>query len=234
MFARVVTAALFAGCIAGLVGGLLQLFFVQPVLLHAELFESGQLVHFSTDMPANAHHSHHGYVTFNMVRDLLSLGFSMAIYVGYALIMVALMAFRIENDQMISLRQGLVWGIAGFITVQFAPGFGLPPEVPGAASASLEARQIWWLATVLATAIAIWLIAFGKTPAVFGFAIIILIAPHVIGAPEPDMLRGPVPPEISSQFAARAFGVGMASWAVLGLFSSYFLAISAKEDSLQD
>jgi hypothetical protein len=41
---------------------------------------------------------------------------------------------------------------------------------------------------------------------------------------------GPVPPEIASHFAARAFGVGMASWAVLGLFSSYFLAIHATDD----
>ena len=49
MFSRIVTAGLFSGCIAGLLGGLLQLYFVQPVLLHAELYETGQLIHFGSD-----------------------------------------------------------------------------------------------------------------------------------------------------------------------------------------
>jgi cobalt transporter subunit CbtA len=227
MFSRVVTAALFSGCIAGLLGGLLQLYFVQPVLLHAELYESGQLTHFGSDPMV---YNHEGHRDFDIMRDLLSLGFSMAIYVGYGLIMVALMAFRIESDQMVSIRQGLVWCLAGFISVHLAPGFGLPPEVPGVASASLEAREIWWGGTVLASTLAFWIIAFGRTPISFGLAIILLLAPHVIGAPEPDILRGPVPPEIASHFAARAFGVGITSWALLGLFSSYFLALSASEN----
>ena len=227
MFSRVVTTALFAGCIAGLLGGLLQLYFVQPVLLHAELYESGTITHFGGDPVA---HASHGDSELDLTRDLLSLGFSMAIYVGYGLILAALMALRQESNQTISIRQGLIWGLAGFIAVHFAPGFGLPPEVPGVASASLESRQIWWGATVLATIIAFWLIAFSKAPIAFGLAVVLLLAPHVIGAPEPDMLIGPVPPEIASHFAARAFGVGMASWAVLGLFSSYFLATHAADD----
>ncbi|MAJ35875.1 MAG: cobalt transporter [Candidatus Puniceispirillum sp. TMED52] len=228
MFTRVVISALFAGCLAGLIGGVLQLFFVQPVLLHAELYESGQLTHFGSSSAADTHHTDS---TFDLTRDLLSLGFSMAIYVGYGLIMTALMAFRLDNDDTInpsaiSPHQGIIWGLAGFIAVQFAPGFGLPPEVPGVASASLEARQIWWLATVVATAFGIWLIAFGRTPVVFGLAILLILAPHVIGAPEPQILQGPVPPEIASHFAARALGVGMAAWVILGLCSSYFLAQS--------
>lgn len=230
MFSRVVTTALFAGCIAGLLGGLLQLYFVQPVLLHAELYESGTITHFGSDPMAHGSHGSHGDSELDLTRDLLSLGFSMAIYVGYGLILSALMALRLESDQTVSIRQGLVWGLAGFIAVHFAPGFSLPPEVPGVASASLESRQIWWGATVLATVIALWLIAFSRAPIAFGLAVVLLLAPHVIGAPEPDMLMGPVPPEIASHFAARAFGVGMASWAVLGLFSSYFLAIHATDD----
>lgn len=226
MFTRVVISALFAGCIAGLAGGLLQLFFVQPVLLHAELYETGQLTHFGSSSSADTHHTDN---TFDLTRDLLSLGFSMAIYVGYGLIITALMAFRLDNDDTISLRiishrQGMIWGLAGFIAVQFAPSFGLPPEVPGVASTSLEARQIWWLATVLATAFGIWLIAFGRTPIVFALAILLILAPHVIGAPEPQILQGPVPPEIASHFASRALGVGMAAWIILGLCCSYFLA----------
>ena len=231
MFSRVVTTALFAGCIAGLLGGLLQLYFVQPVLLHAELYESDTITHFGSDSMAHGSYGSHGDSELDLTRDLLSLGFSMAIYVGYGLILSALMALRLESDQTVSIRQGLVWGLAGFIAVHFAPSFGLPPEVPGVASASLESRQIWWGATVLATVIALWLIAFSKAPIAYGLAVVLLLAPHVIGAPEPDMLRGPVPPEIASHFAARALGVGMATWAVLGLFSSYFLELYRTEDT---
>ena len=99
MFTRVVISALFAGCLAGLIGGVLQLFFVQPVLLHAELYESGQLTHFGSSSAADTHHTDS---TFDLTRDLLSLGFSMAIYVGYGLIMTALMAFRLDNDDTIN------------------------------------------------------------------------------------------------------------------------------------
>ena len=45
MIARYVISALFTGALAGLIAGLLQLIFVQPVLLHAELYEAGTLVH---------------------------------------------------------------------------------------------------------------------------------------------------------------------------------------------
>ena len=64
MFFRLITSALFAGAAAGLIAALLQLAFVQPVLLHAERFESGDLVHFdvASEQSANtAAHSHdHG------------------------------------------------------------------------------------------------------------------------------------------------------------------------------
>ena len=46
MFSRILVSALFAGFLAGLIAALLQLVFVQPVLLHAELYESGALNHF--------------------------------------------------------------------------------------------------------------------------------------------------------------------------------------------
>ncbi len=44
----------------------------------------------------------------------------------------------------------------------------------------------------------------------------------MIGAPEPDVFTGPVPTEIGALFAARAFGVGMVAWVLLGLFAGFF------------
>jgi cobalt transporter subunit CbtA len=219
MLSKLLTSALFAGAAAGLIAGLLQLLFVQPVLLHAELYESGQLVHFG----AIASSAHPDLPGFDAVRDLLSLVFSMLTYTGYAMMLVALMLLAEERGAHVTAHTGMVWGVAGFVAAHFAPGFSLAPELPGSAAADIGARQVWWFATVISAGVAMWLLAFGRNWAMWGSAIILLVAPHAIGAPMPDTLTGPVPTEIASLFAARAYGVGLAAWVMLGCFAAYFL-----------
>lgn len=217
MFTRILTTALLAGAAAGFIAALLQLWFVQPVLLHAEMYESGELVHFGgTAAPAHQHGP-----GLSLVRDGLSILFNMLIYAGYALILVALMSLAEGRGATLDARTGLLWGIAGFVAVMLAPGFSLAPEVPGVAAADVMARQTWWLATVVMAAAALWLIAFGAGPAAWGAAALLLIAPHLVGAPEPEVFTGPVPPEIGALFAARVFGVGLAGWALTGLFAGW-------------
>lgn len=215
---RVLVSALFAGVVAGLVSALLQLMFVQPVLLHAELYESGELVHFGGAL-VSAHPELPG---FDALRDGMSILFAALVYTGYAMILVALMSIAEQRGHDITPRTGMFWGLAGFVAFQFAPGLSLAPEVPGVAAADLELRQIWWLATVVSAGVAMWLIAFGKSSIAYGIAAILLLAPHVIGAPEPLSFTGPVPTEIGALFAARAFGVGMVSWVILGTCAGYF------------
>ncbi|MGK7753840.1 MULTISPECIES: CbtA family protein [unclassified Roseovarius] len=219
MFTRLLTSALFAGAAAGLIIALLQLFFVQPVLLHAELYEGGDLVHFGTDSTVSATPELPG---FDAVRDGLSIIFTMLIYSGYAMILVALMSLAESRGAVINARAGLVWGVAGFVAVHLAPGFTLAPEVPGVAAADVYERQIWWFATVLTAAIAMWLIAFSRSWAGWGAAVVLLLAPHVIGAPEPEVFTGPVPTEIGALFASRALGIGLAAWVMLGAFAGFF------------
>jgi cobalt transporter subunit CbtA len=214
MFSKIVVSALIAGFGAGLFAALLQFAFVQPILLHAELFETGVLTHFGA-APSAAQVADTGGI--DIMRDGLSIMFSSLIYVGYALMLLAAMVVAEERGQEITPRAGIIWGIAGFIAVQMAPAFGLPPELPGMNAADVEARQIWWFATVAATGVALWLIAFGQNWAMWGAAIILLAAPHIIGAPVPDTLTGPAPPELGAEFAARAIGVGLAVWTTLGL-----------------
>ncbi|MFV0473425.1 MAG: CbtA family protein [Pikeienuella sp.] len=226
-FSRIVIAAIFAGAAAGLLGAVLQLIFVQPVLLHAELYETGELVHFGAE-PASAHPDLGG---IDPMRDGLSVLFSMLTYSGYALILVAVMALTEARGASITPRAGLLWGLAGFIAFHFAPGFSLAPEVPGVAAADVFARQGWWLITAAATAVALWLIAFGGGWAAWGVAVILLLTPHLYGAPEPDAFTGPVPTELGGLFAARAFGVGMAAWVMLGGFAGFFWRREAVRES---
>ena len=218
MFTRIVTSALFAGAAAGLIAALLQLYFVQPVLLHAELYETGALVHFGGDA-VSAHQDVGG---IDPLRDGLSILFTMLVYTGYALILIAAMAFAENRGHVVTARNGIIWGIAGFVIVHFAPGFTLAPEVPGVAAADVYERQIWWFATVATAALAVWLIAFGRNWLAWGAAVVLLLAPHVIGAPEPDQFSGPVPTELGALFAARAFGIGAVAWVLPGLFAGHF------------
>ncbi|RKF14658.1 cobalt transporter [Roseovarius spongiae] len=216
MFTRILSSALLAGFCAGLVAAALQLLFVQPVLLHAELYESGALTHFG------AAGAPPGAGGIELKRDALSVLFMALTYVGHALILVAGMSVAAENRVAITPRAGIVWGVAGFAASQLAPAFSLPPEVPGVAAADLAARQVWWWGTVAAAGAALALIAFSRKPLFWALAVALIVAPHLVGAPQPDSLTGPVPPEIAALFAARALGVGMAAWAVLGLLCAWF------------
>lgn len=245
MLQRLLTSALIAGAAAGLIAALLQLVFVQPVLLHAELYEGGERTHFAAPSEhdhgtgaepaeaAGADHDHaageahdHGEtagvpgIGFDAPRDGLSILFSIMVYAGYGLMLVAVMALAENPGHRITARQGLIWGIAGFAAVQMAPAFGLSPELPGMAAAEIGGRATWWIATVIATGIGLWLIAFGKNWAAWVAAVALILAPHIIGAPHPHDFTGPTPPELAAQFAGRAIGVGLAVWVVLGLLTA--------------
>lgn len=217
MFQKIVASALVAGVGAGLLGAALQLVFVQPVLLLAEGYETGALTHFGAvatpaTLPPPA---------FDPLRDGLTILFSALIYVAYALMLVAAMAIATERGNRVTARKGLIWGLCGFIAVQLAPAFGLPPELPGMAAGDLEARQVWWFATVGATAAALALVAFGRSWTAWAPALLLGAAPHIIGAPEPGSFSGPAPPELGSLFAARTLGLGLVVWLTLGALAGW-------------
>ena len=220
MFFRILVSGLFAGSLGGLMAGLLQWYFVQPVLLHSELYETGILKHFG-EFTNSAQQSLN---TLQPIRDGLSLLFSMIIYIGYAFLLISAMTLRLQtSDDRITFHQGIVWGIIGYIAVHLAPDISLPPEVPGVAAAEVQSRQIWWFTTVFLTVIGIWLIAFKPKIKYFFIGSALIIAPHIFGAPEPNMFTGPAPTEIGALFASRALGIGLVSWAILGGLSAFFL-----------
>jgi cobalt transporter subunit CbtA len=209
MFAKIAVSALIAGFGAGLIAALLQYTFVQPLLLHAELFEADP--HTALDVVRIARGA------FDPLREAMNVLFAALIYTGYAFMLLAGMVFAEDRGQPITPRAGLLWGAAGFIAMHFAPAFGLAPDMPGLNGADVEARQIWWYGTVGCTGLGLWLIAFGRNWMLWGAAVILIAAPQLIGAPLPDTLTQAAPPELAAAFAARTLGVALAVWASLGL-----------------
>ena len=95
---------------------------------------------------------------------------------------------------------------------------GLPPDLPGMISAYLVYRQIWWWGTVLATGGGILLFAkLGNiTGAVIGLVLIVI--PHIIGAPAPLDVPAEVPAHLATAFAANSLFSLLAFWLMLGVF----------------
>lgn len=243
MAKKLIASAAFAGFAAGLLTILLQFAFVRPLLLQAELYENGTLVHVAqtgghdhsahdhgAEPAQSAEHDHashdHGAMgsglSFELGRDGLSLVFSIFIYVGYGLMLVAGFSLAEGRGAEITARTGLLWGLAGFIAISLMPSFGLPIEMPGSAGADVTARQVWWIGTAVCTALALWSFAYGRGAMQIALGIIVLVAPHLIGAPQPDVLYGPTPPELSSLYASRALVTALAGWVVLGTLAGYF------------
>lgn len=246
MIQRMLASGLFAGVAAGLIAALLHFAFVQNILLLGEEYESGALVHFQgsqgvaagghdhSEAPATEAADDHAHAEgtaahdhpeaaegeSHLKRNVLTVMFMALTYAAYGLMLVAGMALAGQFGITVSTRDGLLWGIAGFVSFQFAPALGLAPELPGTIAADLGERQIWWWGTVLATGTGLALLAYGRSfvTALAGGAL--LAAPHVIGAPELGVYYGVAPPEVASMFAARVLGAALVSWAVLGWFAA--------------
>jgi cobalt transporter subunit CbtA len=146
-------------------------------------------------------------------RAIFTTMATMLAAIGFGLLLAG--AFAVSGRE-VDMREGSLWGLAGFNAFALAPAFGLPPELPGSPAAELLARQIWWVAASAATAAALALIVFVRTPWAILIGVAVLIVPHLIGAPQPPEGSGVVPPELAA-FAARSLVVNAVFWALLGL-----------------
>ena len=251
MIQRMVSSAVIAGLVVGLLAAVLHFAFLQGPILEAERYETGALVHFA---PGGAGQEHQavggagGDVTSKTtgtaatepavtasdpgqdtggkagrvtVRNALTVFFKIGMQIAFALLLVAGFSVAEAYGRRITARDGLLWGIAGFAAFQLAPAMGLAPELPGTMAAALEARQLWWVSVVAATGVALALLGYGRGPAAWGAALILLAAPHLIGAPELDSYSGVTPPELSAAFAARTLGCGLIAWAALGWLAGH-------------
>lgn len=125
----------------------------------------------------------------------------------------------------ITTTQGLFWGTAGFLAFALLPALGLPPELPGAAAGALQDRQIWWLATAIVSAGGLAALIFGAGWTTRMAGIVVLLAPHIIGAPH--AVKGEVglaPPELAAHFVVNSLFTSLVMWLVIGAVMAYMMA----------
>jgi cobalt transporter subunit CbtA len=224
VFRAILFSAVSVGLIVGILITVVQHFGTAPLILKAEVFEkaaeAASAAHPGHDDSAGAHTQTRAWEPadgFERIAYTLVANSLMAI--GFALLLVGAYVIR---GRTVTWHDGLLWGLAGFATFMVAPSVGLPPEPPGIPAADLGARQIWWVATAAATACGIGLIVFNKAPWAAILAIILIVAPHLVGAPQPPGTHSDVPPQIAHQFVVAVTLTSFLLWILLGILTSIF------------
>ena len=239
---NVVFVAALAGLVSAVVMTALQAFTTVPLILQAEVYEQAGAAHEEAAAPADpavagteaaapAHvHDEQAWApadgferyAFSAVANIVS-------GIAFALILVAVSEFA---GGIANWRHGLFWGLAGFAVFTLAPGLGLPPELPAMPAADLTARQVWWWGTVLATAAGLAMIAFRRSPVLALLGVALIVAPHIVGAPQPVEFETPVPEGLHHQFVVAVTMTNLVFWVVLGSATGYFRSrfIGTSED----
>lgn len=218
MLARVMSVGLLAGLVAGLLIAVLQQVTTTPLILVAETYEiqveAAQAAPGASKERDHATHDHGWKPADGLPRFFYTSVTTVATAVGISLLLMAGMIFAGDT---IDERRSLAWAIAGFVACGLAPAAGLAPELPGSGSGALAARQIWWVGTAIATAVALWAFLRLENLTVRLGAVVILLAPHIIGAPHSHAPASKVPAEIAAQFAALSLVVQGLLWALAGI-----------------
>ncbi len=212
-FNKIFLVALISGTLAGLMLAGLQHFTVVPIILEAESYETSDAgqAHTADEVTEAWAPKDGAERTFFTVTNSVIVG------IGFGLLLSACYAIR----RNVTWQQGILWGLAGFIAFHLAPSFGLPPELPGDAAAQLEQRQVWWMLTVILTALGLWIIAFQPKPYLKLFGVALIALPHIFGAPQPEVHHGLAPDSLRTAFRISSLATNAVFWIVLGAISAY-------------
>lgn len=223
MLKRIVFSASLAGALAGLFLFAIQALFVNPLILEAERYEdsapAGQAAtpSHSHDAAASAPAHDHAADAGGQNRALWTAITNVITGIGFGLLLIA--GFALHGD--VDLRRGVVWGVAGFAAFNLAPALGLPPELPADFAAPLAARQMWWVMTVVSTAGGLALLAFAGSWWTRLIGLVVIVLPHLIGAPHPEQAGGLAPDELRWRFQIAALATMAVFWVALGGLSGY-------------
>ena len=235
MITRLLLAAIVAGLIAGALISVVQVVKVTPLILAAEAYEAP-----AGDIPAHTHSQgesvgdghQHDSAAWAPEVGIERLAFTVLTNIvtgaGFGLLLAAAIAFRGLRT---TWREGVIWGISGYLAFSLLPSLGLPPELPGMSSGDLGARQTWWLTAVSASAAGLALIAFASNWALRALGLIVLLIPHAIGAPPPYDFTNDVPAEMVAQFVTASLVTTALFWAVLGALTGHFVGRGFEESA---
>lgn len=239
MLGRVLLAALLAGVAAGLAMGIIQHVRITPLILEAEKYETSLAHDHGGAQPAAPAESTVAQAVEEeawgpedgLERTLYTVLASLVTGAGFAAVLAGI---SLVSGLRLDARNGVIWGLCGFLAVSLAPAAGLPPELPGMPAGDLVARQAWWLATIAATGAALYLLATRRALWASAVAILLIALPHLIGAPQPAAHETAVPAGLSAAFAANALAAAAVFWCLIGAFLGLAMERFAGQGQGQD
>ena len=220
---NIITTAALTGLLAGILLTVIQQMDVIPTILEAETYEQS-----AETMPsgilAEASHAHteeqEEWQPEDGIERTLLTGFS-NICLAFSFAMLLAVAMHLYGKSS-NWRSGLLWGLAGYVVFVVAPILGLPPELPGTEAAALHDRQIWWLMTVLATTTGLSLLVFVNNGFLKLLGGVILVVPHLMGAPQPEVHSSLAPSDLIHSFIYATVIANAVFWLSLGGLQGYF------------
>lgn len=235
MIGRVILAALLAGIAAGLFYGVIQHARLTPLILEAEKYENAGGHDHATMATTEQAPAPKAEPVAEEEAWAPADGWERTSYTFLASIVAAagfaavLAGVSLLTGVRITRNNGVLWGIAGFLAVHVATGASLPPELPGMPAGDLLARQIWWVGTIVATGLAIWLFTQRSEIWAKVLAVILVALPHIIGAPLPPTHESGVPAGLSAAFAANTVAAAALMWLAVGSFLGFAMERFVKE-----
>jgi predicted cobalt transporter CbtA len=88
----------------------------------------------------------------------------------------------------------------------------------------LPVRQLWWLLTVLLTGAGLAMAVFGRFWMMLLPGVLLVLLPHIIGAPQPREHVSLAPVEWTWAFVATAALGNLLFWLALGALTGFFQA----------
>jgi len=184
----------------------IQYFMLVPMVIEAEAYDTANV------------NKHDWLSTDSTKRIFITAAQRVIAGIGFGLLLTACYSFC----RVITLRSGIWWGLAGFAAFHFSPALGLPPELPVDVVEGLGMQQVWWLLTVAATATGLWIIVFQTIYYQKLLGVVIIILPHLFGAPQAEVYCGLIPKDLRSAFIHTSLITNAIFWIVLGPLSAYF------------
>jgi predicted cobalt transporter CbtA len=113
MFKNIFVSAVFCGTVVGALATAMQMLLITPLLLEAELFETGQSIHFITDGSPESPVKHVD-IWQDPYRHLMTLCFNLVTFTGFGFLLLAAIAFFDKRGFTINKAEGIVAGVCGF------------------------------------------------------------------------------------------------------------------------
>ena len=225
VFSKIVLVAAIAGLVAGAFETAAYHYGTAAIIAKAEVFEKAADVAQGATAAGNAmaSMSHEADAMAwepkeGLQRTAFTVLSGILKDVGFALLLAA--AYALSGRE-VDWRKGLYWGLAGFATFTLAPSLGLPPEVPGTASAPLLDRQVWWVATTAATGAGLAMLFLTRRASWALAGVLMLVLPHIFGAPQPAEYKSAAPESLAHQFVVTAVITSLLFWALLGSLTGF-------------